>query len=41
MQPNEERSPGGKNIVIYKEKTSKEQIQRVYHKVQTTDKPQE
>lgn len=41
MQPNEERSPGGKNIVIYKEKTSQEQIQRVYYKVQTIDKPQE
>ncbi len=39
IQPKEERSPGGRHatVKVYnQEKTSQEQIQRVHHKVQTS-----
>lgn len=44
IQPSEEHSPGGRHIIIqvyHKGKTSEEQIQKVHHKVQTINKPQE
>ncbi len=38
IQPSEEHSPGGRRVTVNvynQEKTSREQIQRVHHKVQT------
>ncbi len=38
IQPSEEHSPGGRRVTVKvynQEKTSREQIQRVHHKVQT------